>query len=451
MNSFSRLVVVTIAALCATGSPPSHASRIVGSLAHTPNQLPVLAGDRGVVWLEDWRASELVLRKRYFDKASGQLISRLRPEMSSSRSPLPLGSAGIAASATHVAVAATQTSGDRIGEPQTLTRVFGGPLDGQVGQVGECFAAQRPLEKPLQVLGSRLAYPSGSDCRQMRAIDLAGRQPQPTLLSEAPRQYMTSAGPYDAWIERAADGSLTAVVADRGTGAEISRARVSKAAAMALRADGVLAMQGDRTVNLLDRGAQQFRDLDVNGLESPPLAWTDDGLAVVSRDGPLRTQVQIVDTNGARVRQVVSFLTRELRGIADINATHVLWLTRGCKGIDIRSASLRKSQATVLAKKPCRLNLTSSPRVVRRGLRLNVSCAGFRFNCDASVSVRSQGRVIARGRTGQGQETRRGATATLRLSSAARQRLRAQKRPRITVTATFSVERVTRSVTTTIR
>jgi hypothetical protein len=146
--------------------------------------------------------------------------------------------------------------------------------------------------------------------------------------------------------------------------------------------------------------------------------------------------LQIPEANGAAAQQIVAFgRDRELMRHTDVARGLAVWVARGCRSTEIRAIAL-PAPAPVVARTPaCRLRLRRRATVRGDRLRLGVSCAGFRIDCEARVTVYGAGRVLARGRARYNRSTPPYAAADLALMPAAMRLLRTRGRARVQISA----------------
>ena len=113
---------------------------------------------------------------------------------------------------------------------------------------------------------------------------------------------------------------------------------------------------------------------------------------------------------------------------------HAVVVGRGCASAEIRTVAT--PEAGVPADEEpapgCALRLRSPLRLHAGRLRLGVSCAGFRIDCTARVTVRSGRRVVARGVARYNHATPPYAAADLRVKPRDRRLLRPGRLVRVT-------------------
>ncbi len=110
---------------------------------------------------------------------------------------------------------------------------------------------------------------------------------------------------------------------------------------------------------------------------------------------------------------------------------------------DAGEASPAILRASRTAEPRCELRLRSPLRLDGDRLRLGISCAGFRIDCAARVTVSAGGRVIARGPARYNHTTPPYAAASLPLTPAASRRLRPGRDVRVTARIDRTVTRHT--------
>jgi len=114
---------------------------------------------------------------------------------------------------------------------------------------------------------------------------------------------------------------------------------------------------------------------------------------------------------------------------------HAVVVARGCASAEIRAVATSPEAGVPADDEPaprCALRLRSPLRMHGGRLRLGVSCAGFRIDCTARVTVRSGRRVVARGVARYNHATPPFAAAGLRVKPSDRRLLRPGRLVRVT-------------------
>ena len=400
--------LVLLALACCLGAPGVASAgdgRRVASLIYPPMAL-LLAGDQGVVWIVEREDSVFELWARDVNPAHrARRIQRFQLGRAPLSPSFPrFDGLALTASSTHVALQfITRDMARSGGEQRQRLQTFAGRLGGRLAQIGACppTASAARAAGGVSLDGATVVFATGPGCARVARDLVAG----PASDRPVGRDEVIGAvvGRYEARLERpdGAAGPIAAVVRDRITGSELTRAYpISPTARLLLRDDGTLALRDGSSVAIVDPGATAPRTLPIT-LTTSVVRWVGTQLAVVTADDPPDGDggvLRLIDTDGRTTRRVVELgEDPELAADATFNATHAAWLTRGCAGVQIRTRAMSDPGTVASRSDRCPLRLIGRRALRGRHLRLAVSCAGFIRDCGARITVRLGGTVIARG------------------------------------------------------
>lgn len=468
------LITASLAWLGAAGPTGAAVGMVVATPKSVPAAGPVLAGDQGLLWIARrgtrvlelwaWSPGGGAKRLQRFVTLNGYALNQ----------PGRFASAYLSASSTHVGLELVTVYAVKGQNRITLTQTFLGELGRPLGQVSACRTERS--QRSVDVQGATAVF-RGPTCDQATVRDL-GR-------GVTDRRFggdifaMRLADPFEAWLEfnERSGAGATAVVRDRRTSAEVTRAPFDEAPTdVSLRADGTVALLQRRMLARLreDRfegqvavvaaGATTPRVLPLTVLSPFLSRWTGSNLGVVAGDRPDSTAgvLRLVDAEGRTTRRIAELgEDRTLMTLTDLNATRAAWVTRGCTSAQIRTITRSVPETARLRPDRCRLRLTQSPTMRGSRLRLGVSCAGFASDCAARLTIRVGQLVVARGSALPRDQAPHYAQASLRVTRTGRALLANRRRVRIRITARIGrfatlgarerLGEVTRRTTRTIR
>ena len=312
------MVAVVLGWLAVVSPAGAATGTIVASPKYIPASGPVLAGDRGVLWVT--RRGDRVLELWAWTPAGGtRRLQRFGTVKGYDlNQPGFFGSAYLSASSTHVGMELHTTYAAKGVEGSILNQTFLGRLGKRIRQVRQC-RVQR-FQRSLEVEGTTAVF-RGPTCDQTVTRELSvgagsdrrfGGEIFATRLSDPP----------EAWVEPTAleptappRDAGAVVVRDRRTSSELTRAPVDPLPSdISLRADGTLAFATaarpyddhyDARVAVLDPGATTSRILPVR-LRSRLNGWIGPDLGVVAADRRDSNSgaLQLIDAQGRTTRRI---------------------------------------------------------------------------------------------------------------------------------------------------
>lgn len=392
-------------------SPLSAGGAVQAHLRYEPLAGPVLAGG-AAVWAERQGSDAFAIREAVAGSAP-RTVFRYRVDV-------PLSSASVALSGSSGLLAVQVLVRDLTASPHSQLvqrRVFLGPPGGPLESVSlSCPLSIFSLDRSTDVAGSAAVYlAGGADELGAGRCGAELRTATATIALPDAAQGPRLTARFVSWLSDWPAGQRSRnfadlTVRDRESGADVTHVAgpsiPGQIGDLALDNDGEVAISWGQSgdgwthgaLGVVRLGASSVTRLPVPLGHYVPKLVNGRLIALTSSDGRGPGSIDLFDARGRFSRSVaVGAYDSEFSEQFDFNGTSVVWTDRACGSARILMAPVDGpfDQAP-----NCPLALKGRPRILRRRLKVPISCGGVAPKCQAALIVRlgsKHGVMVAHG------------------------------------------------------